>query len=125
LNILDIIHLSNEIDLDYLRTKNTSRCSAPRPEATESDDTELELFAMDDVTVAFRTMSMWEHNYKSTHRKEDTCCENGAGISIPRIKKRGSRRHEIKLDLDDDRVLDELSATERGLKRGWHEERGR
>jgi hypothetical protein len=121
LNILDIIQLSNEIDLDNRRGETTIRFSAPGDEVAEPEDAELELFAMDDVTVALRAISTREHKEKSTSRRGECSYDNETGISIPRDKRRGVRRHEINLSMDDDRVLDELSATFYGLNSGWHE----
>jgi hypothetical protein len=111
--------LSNIIDLEQRRNGTNTIYSLIGAEDGDFDDSEDGVFVMDDVAMALRSASAQSKKREITPRKDKNPYEVVNGISIPRRKKRGTRIEEIELEMDDDRVLDELVASEKGVKRGW------
>jgi hypothetical protein len=89
----------------------------------DSDDSESGVFVMDDITMALRSASNQSKKQEATPPKEKKSYDVVNGISIPRRKKRTTRFEERELEMDDDCVLNELAASEKASRRGWHDKK--
>jgi hypothetical protein len=120
LNILRIIQLSNEIDLDKLRRQKFVGPSTAEKESAGSDDAEPELFVMDGISSVQGSIHCHDEREDDISEKMRGHLNDELERSVLRRKKRGSREVEINLEMDDDYVLEQLAATDCGLKMGWH-----
>jgi len=69
LTILDIIHLSNKIELDSYRKKKDHGFSERGSEGADTDTVELELFVMDDVNITTKSRSSGDKTDEATWGK--------------------------------------------------------